>query len=181
MKNTVSHSVWLMATELRVNPRWRFWFDTFNHVIKTVLKFRKQFEQLLNGQVSVRRDHLISTLFYTLHISRSELMDMSEQIKNVFINPSARVEFDTRAIFLADFNWFEFSYPKSGCQTKVKEPVCPTICSLVEGFGLGWVLWHINLCRLFNVKSIFIHSSILFQTIQFSMNTQFNCQKHFYF
>ena len=35
----------------------------------------------------------------------------------------------------------------------------------------GWVLWHINLCRLFNAKSIFIQ--ILFQTIQFSMSTQF--------
>ena len=24
-------------------------------------------------------------------------------------------------------------------------------------FWFGWVLWHINLCRLFNAKSIFIH------------------------
>ena len=30
---------------------------------------------------------------------------------------------------------------------------------------VGWVLWHINICRLFNAKSIFI------QTIQFSMST----------
>ena len=40
---------------------------------------------------------------------------------------------------------------------------------------VGWVLWHINLCRLFNAKSIFI------QTIQFSMSTQFNCKKTFLF
>ena len=32
---------------------------------------------------------------------------------------------------------------------------------------VDWVLWHINFCRLFNVKSA------LFQTIQFSMSTQF--------
>ena len=37
------------------------------------------------------------------------------------------------------------------------------------------VLRHINLCRLCNVKSI------LFQTIQFTIRRQFNCQKHFYF
>ena len=40
---------------------------------------------------------------------------------------------------------------------------------------VGWVLWHINLCRLFNTKSIFIQIA-LFQTIQFSMSTQINCQ-----
>ena len=45
---------------------------------------------------------------------------------------------------------------------------------------VGWVLCHIDLCRLFNAKSIFMQP-VLFQTIQFSMNTQFNCQKHFYF
>ena len=36
-----------------------------------------------------------------------------------------------------------------------------------------WVLWHINLCRLFNAKSIFIQKSVLFQTIQLSMSTYF--------
>ena len=45
---------------------------------------------------------------------------------------------------------------------------------------VGWVLWHINHCRLFNAKSIFM-LTVLFQTIQFSKNTQFNCEKHFYF
>ena len=35
-----------------------------------------------------------------------------------------------------------------------------------------WVLWHINLCRLFNAKSIFMQI-VLFQTIQFNMSTQF--------
>ena len=44
-----------------------------------------------------------------------------------------------------------------------------------------WVLWHINLCRLFNAKSILCKYSVLFKTIQFSVSTQFNCQKHFYF
>ena len=45
---------------------------------------------------------------------------------------------------------------------------------------VGLVLWHINLYRLFNAKSIFMQI-VLFQTLQFSMSTQFNCQKHFYF
>ena len=45
---------------------------------------------------------------------------------------------------------------------------------------VGWVLWHINLCRLFNAKSIFI-KIVLFPKIHFSMSTQFNCQKHSYF
>ena len=43
-----------------------------------------------------------------------------------------------------------------------------------------WVLWHINLCKLFNAESIFM-KIVLFQTIQFNMSTQFNCQKRFYF
>ena len=33
---------------------------------------------------------------------------------------------------------------------------------------------------LFNAKSIYMKIA-LFQLFQFSMNTQFNCQKHFYF
>ena len=35
-----------------------------------------------------------------------------------------------------------------------------------------WVLWHINLCRLFNDKSIFM-KKVQFQTIQFRIITQF--------
>ena len=45
---------------------------------------------------------------------------------------------------------------------------------------VGWVLWHFNLCRLFNAKSIFM-KIVLFQTIQFSISKQFNCEKHFFF
>ena len=38
-------------------------------------------------------------------------------------------------------------------------------------FGLvAWVLWHINLCRLFNTKSIFM-KIVLFQIIQLSIST----------
>ena len=39
-----------------------------------------------------------------------------------------------------------------------------------------WVFWQFNLCRLFNAKSIFM-LIVLFQTIQFSTITQFNCPK----
>ena len=38
-----------------------------------------------------------------------------------------------------------------------------------------WVLWHINLCRLFNAKSILM-KTVLFQTIQFGISTQFKCE-----
>ena len=51
---------------------------------------------------------------------------------------------------------------------------------VVVGWMVVWVLWHINLCWLFNAKSIFM-KIILFQTIQFGMSTEFNCQKRFYF
>ena len=47
-----------------------------------------------------------------------------------------------------------------------------------------WVLWHINLCKLFDTKSIFIQiirsisnnsvyhtKTVLFQTVQFSIST----------
>ena len=51
-------------------------------------------------------------------------------------------------------------------------------------YGLVWfglILWHLNHCRLFNTKSIFIHKTVLFQTIQFSIIRQFKCQKQFCF
>ena len=43
------------------------------------------------------------------------------------------------------------------------------------------ILWHINLCWLSNAKSIIYNPTVLLPTIQFSISTQFNCQKHFYF
>ena len=54
------------------------------------------------------------------------------------------------------------------------------VCPYVYDWLVGWVLWHINLCRLFYPESIFMLKSVLFQTIQLSMSTQFNCQRHFY-
>ena len=49
------------------------------------------------------------------------------------------------------------------------------------GWLVGWFLWHINLCRLFNAKSILIQIVSSISKILFSMRTQFICQKHFYF
>ena len=46
---------------------------------------------------------------------------------------------------------------------------------LLDGWLVGWVLWHINLFRLFNAKSIFM-KTVPFQTIQFSISTQFKCK-----
>ena len=85
---------------------------------------------------------------------------------------------------LADFT--STSCVLTGCSKKVvwlqfskwggREKAHYIFCWLV-----GWLVFrHINLCRLFNTKSIFIQVA-LFWTIQFSMSTQFNCQKHFYF
>ena len=45
------------------------------------------------------------------------------------------------------------------------------IVLLIDCLGL----WHIKLCRLFNAKSIFM-KIVLFQTIQFSISTQFKCK-----
>ena len=42
-------------------------------------------------------------------------------------------------------------------------------------FGLVWFYGiSINVCRLFNAKSILYIQSVRFQTIQFSINTQFS-------
>ena len=49
------------------------------------------------------------------------------------------------------------------------------------GWYVGLVLWYINLCRLFNAKSILYKQIVLFLTIQFSISIQFNCKRHFYF
>ena len=45
---------------------------------------------------------------------------------------------------------------------------------------VGWVcfLWHIKHCWLFNAKSIFIQKTVLFQTIQFNLSTQFKYVKN---
>ena len=45
---------------------------------------------------------------------------------------------------------------------------------------VGWFLWHIDLCWLFNAKSIFIqmNSSISNISVQHGYTV---CQKHFYF
>ena len=56
----------------------------------------------------------------------------------------------------------------------VSESVCMYDCVFVFGLFF-WVLWHINLCMLLNVKSIFM-KIVLFQTIQFNISTQFNCK-----
>ena len=51
-------------------------------------------------------------------------------------------------------------------------------------FGLIWfgmVLCHINHCRLLIPNPFLYKEIVLFKTIQFSISTQFNCQKHFNF
>ena len=58
--------------------------------------------------------------------------------------------------------------------------------ALSVGWLNVWVLWLIDLCRLFNAKSILM-KIVLFQAIPFMISTQFKCKnsligkKHFYF
>ena len=47
--------------------------------------------------------------------------------------------------------------------------------SIFVGWFVVWVLWHINLRRLFNAKSMFM-KIVLFPTIQFRISTQFKCK-----
>ena len=43
------------------------------------------------------------------------------------------------------------------------------------GWLVGWILWHINLCRLFTAKSIFM-KIVPFRIIQFRISTPFKCK-----
>ena len=55
------------------------------------------------------------------------------------------------------------------------------VCKKQNSWLIVWVLWHINLCGLFNANPFLYKQSVLFQAIQFSMRTQFNFQKYLYF
>ena len=58
--------------------------------------------------------------------------------------------------FQEEYSWFEFSFPSPWLVVlpKLKNPVYLTILACT--WLVGWVLQHINLCNLFNAKSIFI-------------------------
>ena len=75
-------------------------------------------------------------------------------------------------------------YNKAGKKNEIKITLKSTRLIVMEQSNdflmVVWVLRHINLCRLFNAKSIFI-PIVLLQIIQFSMSTQFIRQQHFYF
>ena len=48
--------------------------------------------------------------------------------------------------------------------------------SYLQTIGLvGWVVWYVHLCRLFNAKFIFM-KIVLFQTVLFSISMQFKCK-----
>ena len=83
--------------------------------------------------------------------------------------------------------------PGSKIQWKFLKELRTSLHNIREVVWFGLVLWHINYCKLFNAKSIYIHinSSILnnsvqqrytvsqsktvpFQTIQISISTQFS-------
>ena len=63
----------------------------------------------------------------------------------------------------------------------LKDSTCPDGEAPVLFYLFFYLLWHNYLCSLFNDKSSFIKITTLFQKLQFSISTQFNRQKHFYF
>ena len=100
----------------------------------------------------------------------------------VFTIISAKVGCVTRC-----FKWglgglkLGFSIPKNGSHAKVKEPSLLYYLPIAGGgifvgfYGIstfvGYLMANPFLCK----------QSVLFKTIQFSMSTQFNFQKYFYF
>ena len=102
---------------------------------------------------------------------------VSNQNKTILLNSKKTSLWKSGLIWLV--GWLVFSDNSSAIDENLFLPIFFTDCK--RWFGLvWWVLRHINLCRLFNAKSIFIQI-VIFQTIQFSMTTQLNSLKHFYF
>ena len=61
-------------------------------------------------------------------------------------------------------------------------PLWPGVVAPDCQWLVGWlVLWHINLCRLFNAKSVFMEIVSSISNKSNYMSTLFNCQKHLYF
>ena len=54
-------------------------------------------------------------------------------------------------------------------------PLYTYISNIYDLVWFGWVLWHINHCKLFYIKPIFMHKTVLFQAIQVSISTVFVC------
>ena len=80
-----------------------------------------------------------------------------------------------RSFFLSC--WLSFSvciYLSIKAVSNLSQSVPTYPCILID-WVVFWVLWHINLCRLFKVKSIFM-KIVLFQKIQFSISTKFKCK-----
>ena len=64
---------------------------------------------------------------------------------------------------------------RSGNKGWIARYCCMRLISLF--LWVGWLgLWHMNLYRLFNAKSIFMQITFPFQAIQFSISTQFKCK-----
>ena len=121
--------------------------------------------------------------------------------KSIFpkVNVIARIELELAYFNVAiqNFSHYAWMTPSSidlvidmGFRVQLLREVERTIETLIDGLEITdhhplwelneilmvvWVLWHINLCRLFNAKSIFV-KIVLFQTIQFKISTQFKCK-----
>ena len=70
--------------------------------------------------------------------------ELSEELTMYLRNPFISGRMLHKANFLEEYYWSEI-------QSFLKWNTYILVDDLV-----GWVLWHINLCRLFNAKSIFI-------------------------
>ena len=78
--------------------------------------------------------------------------------------------------------WKTLITEKEKNENLLKFVIAENNSSYLNCHNIGWLVvfffWHIKLCRLFDVKSIFIQivlfQTFLIQTIQFSISMQFN-------
>ena len=113
---------------------------------------------------------------WVLHIPQSSSIRLFSLITRILIYGGIPFSRDAVGVFYSP-SGLEYLWEIIKCLFKVivKMHFC-----IIYNWLVGWFLRHINLCRLFNAKSIFMQI-VVFQTIQFCMSTQFNCRKHFYF
>ena len=68
----------------------------------------------------------------------------------------------------------QFSRERHGLPNPPLNYALNTTTTVLLQEWIGFLLWHINHCRLSHAKSIFIHITVLFRTIQFSISIQFS-------
>ena len=128
-------------------------------------------------------------------ITISDIRSMRDQL-GVMLTDSARVDLASRS---AMFDLPQESFARVMFYRLDSCIRTSNICSITEAFYSAFFRWNLNCStrESFNNRLVvwldvwvlrvstlmpnwFLYKSILFQTILFSMSTQFDCQKHFY-